>query len=72
MIPAHDTCLTDPRNYRGFCFDRYFLQETTDLIIMLNLPRPVLVKSCILYQTEKKSLSCDSSSIANIDTDRPR
>ena len=46
---------------------------------MLKLPRPVLAKSGILYQTEKKSLACDSSStandffdIANIDTDRLR
>ena len=63
IVYPHGTCLTDQRNYmyRGFCLDRYFLQETTDLIIMLNLPRPVLAKSCILYQTEKKSLSCDSS-----------
>ena len=36
-----------------------------DLIIMLNLSRPVLAKTCILYQTEKKGLSCDSSSTAN-------
>ena len=55
----------EQRNYRGLCLDRYFLQETTDLIIMLKLPRPVLAKSGILYQTEKKSLACDSSSTAN-------